>query len=120
MTISVILTNYKLKGLSNYLITFTPTYYDIYELIVSFSSFSLTISSSYPCYFFALTTSNQTVCTVVSSTKIKVTLTNTSSSMASILGFAANYTLVIINLTNPSSINAGIILSSNYLTTQEL
>lgn len=102
MNISVSLTNTKLKGLSDYIINFSPTYYDIYELIVTFSSFSLTISTTYSCYFSTLTTVNQTVCTAISSTQIKVTLTNTSSSMATILGFASNYTIVIIDLTNPS------------------
>ena len=120
MTISVTLTSKKLKGLSDYIITFVPTYYDIYELIITFSSFSLTNSTTYSCYISVLTTSNQTVCTVISSTQIKVTLTNTSSSMATILGFASNYTVVLINLTNPSSINAGITVASNYLSSQEL
>lgn len=120
MTISVSLTSYKLKGLSNYIVTFAPTYYDIYELIVAFSSFSLVNSTTYTCYLSTLTTNNQTVCTAISSTQIKVTLTNTSSSFASLLGFATNYTLVIIDLTNPSSISTGVKVASNYLSSQEL
>jgi hypothetical protein len=113
---AVTLTSYTLKAASDYLITFVPTYHGIYYIIADFgSAFSFTVSTIYPCYLSTLTNSAQMICTAISATQIQATLTNTSASFASFIGFASNYTLIMTSLTNPSQVNATITISTYYL-----
>lgn len=58
------------------------------------------------------------ICTAISTFQIKVTLTNTSALFTSYFGYASNYSLVIINFTNPSQVSATIQLSTYYLSAQ--
>lgn len=110
---NVILTNYLLRGSANYLITFIPTYYGINYMVVDFGiGFAFTVGAVCPCYLSTLTNSSQMACAATAATQITVSLTNSSNTFASLLGFAANYTLVINGLTNPSQISTAISISS--------
>jgi hypothetical protein len=110
---NVILTNYLLKGSADYLITFVPTYYGINYMVVDFGSgFAFTVGTVFPCYLSTLTNSSQMLCTATAATQITASLTNASNTFATLLGFAANYTLVINALTNPSQINTSVSISS--------
>lgn len=110
------LSSYLLRDVADYTLTFSPTYYIInYLLVILGSAFTLTPAATYSCYLATLATSSQMVCTAQSTTQLQVTLSNSSASFSSYLGYAANYSLVIIGLTNPSQLTATVQLATYYL-----
>lgn len=66
-SLSASLTNYLLKGTSNYIFNITPTYYAFTSLVIDFTpSFTLIPATVYPCYITTFISSNLLVCTSTS------------------------------------------------------
>ena len=116
LSLTLTLSSYLLRSVADYTLTFSPTYYGINYLLVNLgSAFALTPAATYTCYLATLTTSSQVVCTAQSTTQLHVALSNPSASFSSYLGYATNYNLVIIGLTNPSQLTATVQLATYYL-----
>jgi hypothetical protein len=76
-----------MKSTADYQITFTLTYYSFNYFLLNFcSSFTLVTNQQYTCYLSLALTNNQLNCTALSTSQLKVSLTN-SSSFASVFGY---------------------------------
>lgn len=121
LSLTPTLSSYLLRSVADYTLTFSPTYHGIYYMLVNLgSAYALTPAATYTCYLATLTTSTQMVCTAQSTTQLQVTLANPSNSFSSYLGYATNYNLVIIGLTNPSQLTATVQLATYYLPSTQL
>ena len=87
ITASTSTTLQTMKSTADYQITFTLTYYSLNYFLLNFcSSFTLVTNQQYTCYLSLTLTNNLLNCTALSTSQLKVSLTN-SSNFASVFGY---------------------------------
>ena len=120
MTASIATTFQNMKSTVDYQLTFTLTYYALNYFLIDFcSSFTLVTNQTYTCYLSLTLTNNLMNCTALSTSQLKVSLTN-SSSFASVFGYENSYTLIIVGISNPSVTICSVVVSSYTLPSNKL